>query len=366
MKHVSILKILVRIILPLIFITFVLECAWLPRDRLQNQRRYDFQEIWGYLMKGEEKEVTGREPFTDILYFGAGVSRDGRLSGSGAPPALPYNGMKPRVHLVVFILSDPSLLHRCLFKKGPARRSLVSDITAAADRYDGIQIDFESVLPEDGKAFLVFLAELKRKMPGKILSAAVPVRLNGNGKGKEAYDYASLSGILDRIVVMAYDQHWRTSNAGPVASLSWCEAAAEYAVASIPRDRLVMGIPLYGRAWQDKRLNRAVTYRQARELSGRSGKRLEYIDKGPYFEYTEEVTVRVFYEDIGSIHAKMKLYDSYRIPSVAFWRIGQGPQELWSTIRIPGSRGDLPPDDTSASPDQARRPASAWTSASPD
>jgi spore germination protein YaaH len=186
-------------------------------------------------------------------------------------------------------------------------------------------------------------------MPNKILSAAVPVRLNGRGKEKEAYDYASLSGILDRVVVMAYDQHWRTSSAGPVASLSWCQAAADYAVSSIPRDKLVMGIPLYGRAWQDKKLNRALTYRQALELSHRSEKRGTCIDRGPYFEYTEKVTVRVFYEDIGSIHAKMKLYDSYRIPSVAFWRIGQGPQELWSTIGIPVRRGDMPPAGTSAS-----------------
>jgi spore germination protein len=349
MKNMNILKAPMRTIAPLIVLMFVIECAWLPRDNWQNSRRYDFREIWGYLMKGEEQEVTGREPFTDILYFGAGVNKEGKLTGTIEPPALPHHGTKPRIHLVVFILSDPALLHRCLNKKGPARGALISDIAAAADDYDGIQIDFESLLPEDGKAFHDFLANLKRKMPDKILSAAVPVRLNGNGKEKKAYDYESLSGILDKIVVMAYDQHWRTSNAGPVASLSWCDVAADYAVASIPRDKLVMGIPLYGRAWQDEKLNRAVTYRQARELSERSVKRAECIEKGPYFEYTEKVTVRVFYEDIGSIHAKMKLYDSYRIPSVAFWRIGQGPKELWNTIVIP---------------DQARHPAAVGTSAS--
>ena len=334
MKNINILKAAMRTIVPLIALMFMLECAWLPRDDRQHQRSYDFRELWGYLMKGEEKEITGREPFTDILYFGAGVNKEGRLSGNGVRPALPFNGVMPRIHLVVFILSDPSLLHYCLKKGGRARGTLISDITAAAEHYDGVQIDFESLLPEDGKAFHDFLADLKRRIPDKILSVAVPVRLNGNGKGKEAYDYASLAGILDKIVVMAYDQHWRTSGAGPVASLSWCDDAAGYAIATIPRDKLVMGIPLYGRAWQDKKLNRAVTYRQARELSGRSVKRAECIEKGPYFEYTERVTVRVFYEDFGSIHAKLKLYDSYRIPSVAFWRIGQGPRELWSTIGI--------------------------------
>jgi hypothetical protein len=338
---------------------FMLECSWLPRNDWQHHRRYDFRELWGYLMKGEEEKITGREHFTDILYFGVTVNKEGKLAGNGVPPELPYYGMKPRVHLVVFVLSDPPLLHCCLSKDGPARNTLIGDITAAADHYDGIQIDFESLLPEDGQAFRDFLADLKLRMPGKILSAAVPVRLNGNGKGKEAYDYASLAGILDKIVVMAYDQHWRTSKAGPVASLSWCDVAADYAVASVPRDKLVMGIPLYGRAWQDKKLNRAVTYRQALELSDRSMKRGECVEKGPYFEYTEKVTVRVFYEDIGSIHAKLRLYDSYRIPSVAFWRIGQGPQELWNTIGI-GNRES----ETDSYSRQMRHPAPAGTSAS--
>jgi spore germination protein len=334
MKNIKISALLMQSIYPLIALIFILQCSWHPRDERQSHRRYEFHEVWGYLMKGEEKEITGREPFTDILYFGVSVNKEGKLFGNGAPPVLPFIGPRPRIHLVVFKQSDPSLLHYCLSKEGPVRDKLIGDIAAAAKRYDGIQIDFESLHPDDSRAFCDFLADLKLRIPDKVLSAAVPVRLNGNGKGREAYDYASLAGIVDKIVIMAYDQHWKTSPAGPVASLSWCDIAADYAVAFIPREKLVMGIPLYGRAWQNKKINRAVTYRQAIELSRHSIKRADCIEKGPYLEYTENITVRVFYEDLGSIHAKLRLYDSYRIPSVAFWRIGQGPRELWDTIGI--------------------------------
>ena len=35
----------------------------------------------------------------------------------------------------------------------------------------------------------------------------------------DMFDYAELSKIADRIFIMAYDQHWSTSKAGPVAAL---------------------------------------------------------------------------------------------------------------------------------------------------
>lgn len=292
-----------------------------------------FMEVWAYLMKGEEPKITGREPLTDLLYFGCSVNREGRLRGSTAAPRLPFAGPLPRIHLVVFSLSDPALLRSCLDKNAPAREALIGDIAAASNNFAGVQIDFESLRPGDGQAYVDFLADLKKRMPGKTLSVAVPVRLNAGAKS--AYDYEAIAGVVDKVFIMAYDQHWETSKAGPVSSLSWCDSAAGFATLYIPREKLVMGVPLYGRAWQGKKINRAVTYRQARDLAKQAGEKSSRSpDRGPSFEYTEEVRVKVFYEDIASIHAKLRLYKSYRIPSVAFWRIGQGPRELWDTIGI--------------------------------
>ncbi len=309
------------------------------REGADYPRRYEFREVWGYLMKGEEKELTGSEPFTDILYFGVSVDREGKLFGSIAPPQLPVAGVTPRVHLVVFKLADPALLHTCLAKEGTVRENLINDIAVSAENFAGIQIDFESLLPEDGAAFNSFLAELKVRLPERVLSVAVPARLNGNGNGKKAYDYTALAGIVDRVFVMAYDQHWETSAPGPVASLSWCAGVADYAASAVPPDRLVMGIPLYGRAWQERKVNRAVTHRRAVELARRRlKKQAGPAEHGPSFEYVEQVTVKVFYEDTGSIHEKLRLYESHRVPAVAFWRIGQGPPGLWRTIVIGGVR----------------------------
>jgi spore germination protein len=322
-----------------ILCALVFNCSVQPRidvkagveHRLHRPCR--FQEVWAYLMKGEERKITGRETLTDILYFGCSINRDGRLRGSTVPPALPFDAPAPRIHLVVFNLASPTLLHTCLDKNGRAREALLDDIAAASKLFAGIQVDFESLYPEDNQAYIDFLCDLKKRMPERTLSAAVPVRLNGNGRG--AYNYPAIADAVDKVFIMAYDQHWETSQAGPISSLAWCDTAAGYATSFIPREKLVMGIPLYGRAWQGRKINRAVTYNQAVELSKHSRETLDSSpDRGPSFEYTEQVKVRVFYEDIASIHAKLKLYKSYHIPSVAFWRIGQGPRDLWNTVVI--------------------------------
>jgi spore germination protein len=196
-----------------------------------------------------------------------------------------------------------------------------------------VQIDFEAVTGDDAEYFFGFLGELKQKLPaGKMLSVALPARFQ---QVTDAYDYTRIAPIVDRIVVMAYDEHWSTSSPGPVASLAWCAKVAEYARGAVPGDKLVMGLPLYGRAWQDKRLARALRFRNIQDIVAEKKSTPNYASElGAWFEYSENVVVKVFYDDSRTILEKLQLYRSKNIASVSFWRIGQGPPELWSSIGV--------------------------------
>jgi len=46
----------------------------------------------------------------------------------------------------------------------------------------------------------------------------------------------------------------------------------------------------------------------------------------------------VFYDDDRSIMEKLRLYRARDIGSVSFWRIGQGPPQLWSSIERADSK----------------------------
>ena len=75
------------------------------------QDSFAFQEIWGYLMQGEEGFLTGLEPFTDICYFSARVDDIGQLDRPLARPALSSrSGAAPRVHLVISAPANKTLM----------------------------------------------------------------------------------------------------------------------------------------------------------------------------------------------------------------------------------------------------------------
>jgi spore germination protein len=291
-----------------------------------------FQEIWAYLLRGEEAELTGSEPITDLCYFGLNLARNGRLAEKVARPTVVLqNGLKPAMHLVIAELSNQALMHFSLSPQYGVRPLLVEDILRAAQDFDGVQIDFESLSRDDADSFVDFLKELRGNLPaGKRLSVAAPARTEPVA---DAYDYSRLAPLVDRLVIMAYDEHWSTSAPGPVASLPWCARVVDYVKSVVAREKIIMGLPLYGRAWQDKRLARALRFRNVQELvAEKQGSTSYALELGAYFEYSENVVVKVFYDDERSLLDKLRLYRAREVDAVSFWRIGQGPPGLWGSI----------------------------------
>ena len=298
-----------------------------------DQARPAFKDIWAYLLQGEEKELTGAEPITRLCYFGANLARDGRIADTIARPVVTLkDGRQPRIDLVIAELSNSSLMHFSLDPEYGVRPLLIDDICRVSDVFDGVQIDFEAVSRDDAEYFFDFLKDLKARLPaGKLLSVAVPARTT---LVTDAYDYTRIAPIIDRLVIMAYDEHWSTSAPGPVASLPWCAKVVEYVQSVVENDKIVMGLPLYGRAWQDKRLSRALRFKNVQDLVAEKKSTPSYASAlGAWFEYSESVVVKVFYDDTRTILDKLGLYQAKRISAVSFWRIGQGPPDLWSLIR---------------------------------
>ena len=288
-----------------------------------------FPEVWAYLMQGEENEFKGNEPVTDLCYFSARFNHEGKLFGPRVPPeALKTNR---RLHLVVAELSNAALTRLVLEPSLPFRKNLIDDIVAYSEHYSGIQIDFESVTPGDRDNFISFLRDLKPALGGsKMLSVALPPR---RVLANDAYQYERISDIADRVIVMAYDQHWSTGPPGPVASLGWCGEVGTFAASRVPLEKLVMGIPLYGRAWQDSSHGRALRDKHVREIMKNKRPSVDiHPDKGPYMTYQETITVRVYFNTLSSIIDRMRLYSSRGGRGVAFWRLGQNDPRLWKFV----------------------------------
>ncbi len=290
-----------------------------------------FTEVWGYLMVGEEQSLVSSMPITDVGYFGAGIDNFGKLTG--IPDRSKISGWNGRVHLVIAEVSNPALSHFCLDPDYGIRPALIRSIADAAESFDGVQIDFETVAAADRKHYLSFLKAVKASIGSKTLSVALPARTR---KIKDdAYDYKAVSRIADRIIVMAYDEHWSGSTPGPIASLEWCGRVASWARSIISSDKLVMGLPFYGRAWGDVNPSKAYRFSSLENLmNDKSITAINRSDDIPWFEYEQTVRVKVYYEDSRSIFARSRLYRDAKVEKIAFWRLGLEDPGVWESLSI--------------------------------
>ena len=103
-----------------------------------------------------------------------------------------------------------------------ARKSVVDRIAPNVSRYrlDGINIDFENVMPQDRQNLTAFITQLSIEMRRLGAKLSIDVSPDLNTDWTVAFDYATLGTQVDYMVLMSYDQHWGGSpKAGSVSSL---------------------------------------------------------------------------------------------------------------------------------------------------
>ncbi|MDR0323286.1 MAG: glycoside hydrolase [Treponema sp.] len=292
----------------------------------------EFEEIWAYVVAGREAALVRGLPLTDIGYFGAEIDSYGKLTDVPRRSALNFPG---RVHLVV-ACNGRALSYFTLREGSEERKALIADLLAAARNYDGLQIDFENVPTRSAQAYLSFLIELRAGLPAdKMFTVALAARTRRIAD--DVYDYQNILPHVDRILVMAYDEHWSGSRPGSVASIDWCRRVADYSFRTIGREKLIMGLPFYGRAWGDYSPSRALVHSSIENIiNDNKVTDIKYENGIPTFTYNKNVSTRVFFEDEYSLSSRMSMYESMDVRAIGFWRLGQETKEVWKYLRLSG------------------------------
>ena len=130
----------------------------------------------------------------------------------------------------------------------------------AAAGYDGLQIDLEGLRPSSRAAYEGFLASLQRyAAPHNLRLSATVYALKLLGRQahqSSAYNITRMAQLMTSVFIMGYDLSWLGTppgtgwkSAGPCAPLDALAQAVEVAVGRTTSDRLVLGLPLYGRLY---------------------------------------------------------------------------------------------------------------------
>lgn len=129
---------------------------------------------------------------------------------------------------------------------------------------------------------------------------------------------------------------YRLPAARSVASTGWAEAVVEYAAALIPKEKISLGLGIYGYGWPDGRPGTADDTAAAQRLAAAGGAVIRTDDAAmaPYFTYIDADGIghTVWFEDGRSITAKLMLVRKYGLRGAALWRLGLIEPEIWAAF----------------------------------
>lgn len=235
-----------------------------------------------------------------------------------------------------------------LLKNPQGRKQMIEFMRYQAQKhgFDGWNLDFENIYEKDKDALSGFIAEICREMHKEGLTVSVDVTVpDGSPNWSLCLDRKAIAAHADYIVLMAYDQHTRSSpQAGPTAAFNWSENRLKATLKEVPREKLVLGMPLYMRLWtlHENKKPEAVTLdmKKAKKISLDKIVCPDYLyqwspkEKMYYCSYSENDEHYCFWQENAlSLKEKISLIDKYHLAGAAFWRKGFETPEIWDLVK---------------------------------
>ncbi|MBY9064574.1 glycosyltransferase [Sphingomonas yunnanensis] len=326
--------------------------AWLPHRRAAAKRAGDAPLSIAFYVPGNDdslasfrRNAAALDWVVPALISVAGpqhrvtVERDGAFERSLA--ALPH---APKVLPMVQNLGEEQWDGKgsaALLADPRARDELAQRLAAyvAQRRAGGLVMDFES-LPETAmRPYLAFLRTLHAAMPkGTTLAVTAPAE-------DDSWPLAAIAQATDKVILMAYDQHWEGGTAGPIAAQDWFIREVEAARRVVPADKLIVALGSYAYDWHGDSTD-ALSIEEAWLAAHDSEAPISFdpASGNANFAYDEDGQRHTIWMlDAATSWNEMQVLRQLNIGGVALWRLGSEDQGFWAALVAmrTGGRPDL-------------------------
>jgi spore germination protein YaaH len=328
-------------------------------------------EVMGYLPYWEMNDETvanlDYHRLTTIAFFSVGMDADGHLVTSGAgykallsdrATTVIERAHAAGVRAIVSFTSFGAERNAAFFSNQAAQDTFVAEAAALvkARGLDGADLDVELISGTYFAAYAATAGALADRMRADNAIAFSSVATNGNTSGARMARRALAAGV-DRAFLMGYN--YRSAGTSPVGSidplvhvdggLSLTASLDMYADEGVPLNRVILGLPFYGRTWHTTTANL-----HAARVSGEAGVVFRFEDlstllaEGTVLAHdldTIESSARLvrnvdgaiyqtYYDSPASFLPKFKLVFSRGLAGVGFWALGYdgGEAGYWNLV----------------------------------
>jgi cellulose synthase/poly-beta-1,6-N-acetylglucosamine synthase-like glycosyltransferase/peptidoglycan/xylan/chitin deacetylase (PgdA/CDA1 family)/spore germination protein YaaH len=239
----------------------------------------------------------------------------------------------PMVQNVVNEEWQGDLLARAISDE-PHRQTLINSLMSFVqdNKFGGICVDFEEPPTASQGNLLTFMQELHTAFAAKGLLVVQAVPFDDPDWNYKAYSAAS-----DYLIVMAYDQHWTGSDAGPVAAQDWFEQNLIKRMRELDAAKTIIALGNYGYNWSDADDTAdEITFQEAL-ITARESSATPTFDaaaRNPYFEYDEEDEShhKVWFLDAVTAYNQIRASSGYKPAGFGVWRLGSEDPSIWSLL----------------------------------
>lgn len=253
---------------------------------------------------------------------------------------------------------DQQSLHE-LAGNSAARAHLIGALVEECKKhgYTGFQFDFENVLWTDRDVLTQLVTDAAaalHKAGFQLSIATVPNAPGYPGQGRfarwiyanwrGAYDLKALAEQVDLICLMTYDEHTSFTPPGPVAGYTWVTQNLDYALQSVPKQKLSLGIPLYGYRWYAGEPGKTNEPAETATYVGDNDVRMlidthhpslqwDATDKAAWFYfYRDQTREWVFYTDARTFKERLDLVKARGLQGFCSWVLGQEDPAIWQHL----------------------------------
>jgi len=253
---------------------------------------------------------------------------------------------------------DYPTMHRVL-RNPVARKQALRSLAklCRANKFDGIQFDFENFHVRDKDAFTAFtrMAVDSVHRAGCQLSAAVVPRQNDD-RGTNSYDrwifdywrgafdYKALADTLDFISYMTYAQHTGGSPPGPVAGYPWVKSCLDYLLSlGVPPRKISLGLASYSDWWYPTYTVKKGSLLRGSDVSyAHAMAMLDSAKVTPVWDDTQKASYAMWeshgvfrhawLEDSRAFMAKHELVQTHGLRGYSVWVLGTEDETVWGLL----------------------------------